>query len=189
MLNNLTAMNKPCHIQHSMKPLSQIGLYSTPQRQKVEHFVQPPHLLIVDRDALFGSLLKKSLEVLGYEITLVYSGQAALHLLGPTGVDLVLLDPLLPDMDGYLLCAEIDRLYNTPLVIISQLNDIDKALRAFSAGASAIVNKPFRLQELATEVHKILNTASFGKGRHVPSLPEDPGEQVGRYAYSSDERY
>jgi DNA-binding response OmpR family regulator len=137
----------------------------------------------------FGSLLKKSLEALGYEITIAFSGQAALCLLGLTGVDLVLLEPLLPDMDGYLLCAEIQRLYNTPLVIMSQFNDVDKALRAFSAGASAIVNKPFRLQELVAEAQKILNTASPRKGRQVPSPPENPGEQVGRYAYSSDKRY
>ena len=188
MWNNLTVINKPYRIQHSIKPLPQIALNSMLQRQKVEHNVQPPHLLIVDRDVLFTSLLKQSLEALGYEITNASSGQAALHLLDLTCVDLILLDPMLPDMDGYLLCAEIDRLYNTPLVIMSQLNDIGKALHAFAAAASAIVNKPFRLQELVVEVHKLLNAASR-KGRHVLSLPENPGEQVGRYAYSSDERY
>ena len=171
-----------------MKSPLQKTIYSVPPLQKVEHFGRHSHILIIDQDVFFASMLQKSLETLGYEITITASGQAALHLLGSISVDLVLLDPLLPDMDGYLLCAEIQRVYNTPLVIMSQLN-IDKALSALSSGASAIVYKPFRLLELVAEVHKILDTASSLKGLHALSLLEKPGEQVGHYAYNSDWRY
>lgn len=167
-----------------MKHLPQTTLYSTPQRQRFEHFIHLPQLLIVDRDVLFASLLQKSLEAFKYEITTASSGQAALHLLGLTRVDLVLLDPLLPDMNGYLLCAEINRLYNTPVVIMSQLNDIDKALNAFSAGVSTIVGKPFKLQELAAEIHKTLNTVGSHKECHFQALLENPDEHVLHHAYS-----
>jgi DNA-binding response OmpR family regulator len=87
-------------------------------------------------------------------------------------------------MDGYLLCAEINRLYNTPIVIMSELNDIDKALSAFSADISTIVCKPFKLQELAAEIHKTLNTASSRKDCYFLPVLEEPDEHVVRYAYS-----
>lgn len=160
-------------MQRSMKPPTPTAVYSTAQRQRYEPFVRPPDLLIIDQEVLFTSLLKRSLEALGYETSIASSGEAALYHLDLTNVDLILLDPTLADMDGYLLCAEIHKRYDKPIIVTSEFNDIDKALRAFSAGASAIVYKPFRLQELAAEIHKTLQIATTRKAGHYLPLPEE----------------
>jgi len=60
-------------------------------------------------------------------------------------------------------------------------------LSAFAAGASAIGYEPFRLQELAVEIHKTLNSARLPKDCRFPPLPEEPNEHLMRYTYSLDD--
>ena len=119
-------------------------------------------LVIVDDDAETTRLLHRLLSQQGYGIQVAESGQQALELIPERLPALVLLDIILPDIDGYTLCQQLKTNPLTaeiPVIVLSSLVDSLDKVKAFQAGASDYITKPFAVQEVLVRVQNQLNLA------------------------------
>ena len=108
--------------------------------------VEPGVVLVVDDDPGNRDLLSRRLILQGHAVTTASSGVDALRLMRDTPFDVVLLDIMMPDMDGYEVLGHIksdERLQHIPVVMISALNEVQSVVRCIEAGAEDYLAKPF----------------------------------------------
>jgi len=121
-----------------------------------------PRILIVDDEPRLCDSLKTLLSHHGYEARTNTSGQEALQSLAENRFDLVLLDIVMPDIDGYQVMDYIDRHdLETPVISMTGLASTDSAVAAFRAGAKEYLKKPLDYEELLKTVRNLLDQ---GKG-------------------------
>ncbi|MCY7272647.1 MAG: response regulator, partial [Phormidesmis sp. CAN_BIN44] len=105
----------------------------------------PPIVLIVDDDRFMRSQLKELLEQEHYQVVEATNGQQCLDLYLQLKPDLVMLDTVMPMMDGFTCCAELNALsdiHAAPILMMTELDDMASIERAFSVGATDYVTKP-----------------------------------------------
>lgn len=113
------------------------------------------NILIVDDEKLLVKGLKKSLEKEGYTVFTAYDGNEALEQLKIREIDFILLDLMLPEIDGMTLCKKIRKNRDTPIIMLTAKDDyIDKIL-GLELGADDYVTKPFHTRELITRIKVI----------------------------------
>src|SRR5215210_2510141 len=103
-------------------------------------------MLVVDDDLLNRTLLATSLEEEGYTVETADDGQPALDLLRERPFDVVLLDLLMPEMDGYQVLEQMKadiHLGHIPVIVISALDELDSVVRCIEMGATDYLPKPF----------------------------------------------
>jgi two-component system cell cycle response regulator len=103
-------------------------------------------MLVVDDDRINRMILCRELEREGHRVTAVEDGGRALQALRAESFDLVLLDVLMPELDGYETLAEIERdekLRHVPVIMVSALEDIGSVVRCIELGAADYLPKPF----------------------------------------------
>jgi two-component system sensor histidine kinase/response regulator len=108
--------------------------------------VAPGLVLVVDDDAANRDVLSRRLTWQGHSVTTASNGSDALNLMRETAFDLVLLDIMMPDMDGYEVLGHIkadERLLHIPVIMISALNELQSVVRCIEAGAEDYLSKPF----------------------------------------------
>ena len=109
-------------------------------------------ILIVDDEAAIAMLVRRILTEVGYRCQAVTDSRAAANLLEKNRYDLVLLDVMMPDMDGIAMCRRIRETNNIPIIMVSaKTQDIDKIV-GLSTGADDYVAKPFNPLELMARV-------------------------------------
>lgn len=121
-----------------------------------------PKILIVDDDKQATALLEKILSVEGYETTAVNDSTQAIHAAMTLGPDLIVLDLMMPDPDGFKVCRmlrEYPKFTLTPIIIVTALDDNDSKIVTFGAGADDYLTKPFEIDELSQRVKALLNRA------------------------------
>ncbi len=121
-----------------------------------------PAILIVDDTLASLQLLAGALRNRGYRVRPVPSGKLALQTARAEAPDLVLLDILMPEMNGYEVCAAFKadpELAQIPILFISGMQDTEDKVRAFEAGGVDYVTKPLQLQEIEARVHTHLELA------------------------------
>jgi CheY-like chemotaxis protein len=109
-------------------------------------------ILIVDNDFEATRVLDRAVQVLGHEAKCAYGGQEALDLLSAARPDAVLLDMMMPGLDGYeTLCRmrALPAAGNLPVLIVTAGDDCDSEERLIQAGACGVLHKPVSLNELA----------------------------------------
>jgi DNA-binding response OmpR family regulator len=111
-------------------------------------------ILIVDDKPEFRRVLRLALGTNGYAIREAMSGADALNLVQDEPLDLILLDWLMPEMDGIRLCREIRAKSGVPIIMITSKSD--GRLEAIAAGANDFVKKPFAVEELLAHVESAL---------------------------------
>jgi response regulator RpfG family c-di-GMP phosphodiesterase len=118
-----------------------------------------PTILCVDDEPLNLSLLEAMLVPRGFEVVKAADGPAALELIRIVRVDVVLLDVMMPGMDGFEVCrrikSDIDR-GNIPVVMITALSDRENRIRGIESGAEDFISKPFDIAEVLARIKMLL---------------------------------
>ncbi len=127
-------------------------------------------ILIVDDDPLIVRLLRLHLERAGYHTRSVATGQAALDLVADAVPDLVILDLMLPVLDGYAVCEQIRAFSLVPVVMLTAKGEQVDKLRGFEAGADDYLTKPFSPQELLARVRAVLRRSQQGDAPSEPAI-------------------
>jgi class 3 adenylate cyclase len=120
---------------------------------------EPDRVLIVDDNEVNRDLLAKRLQRQGYEVTVASNGFEALELMGSMSLDLVLLDIMMPQMNGYQVLETLKAdpaLRHIPVVMISAVNDIDSIVRCIELGAEDYLSKPFNPVLLKARINACL---------------------------------
>lgn len=113
-------------------------------------------ILVVDDEKTIVKGLKFNLEKEGYEVFTAYDGEEALRVFNESNPDLIVLDLMLPELDGFEVCRRIRKGSDVPIVMLTARGeDIDKIL-GLELGADDYVTKPFNPRELAARVKAIL---------------------------------
>lgn len=116
---------------------------------------RPSYILVVDDDPISLQILAEMLREGGYLVTAAANGQEALMAAQQKPPDLVILDVLLPDMDGYAVCQQFkatEPLKDIPILFISGLGDTMDKVKSFQVGGVDYVVKPFHLREVLARV-------------------------------------
>lgn len=113
-------------------------------------------ILLVDDDSTLLQFLEEYLHNEGYEVVAADRGQKALRLFYQEQPDLVVLDVMMPGMDGWEVCARIRELADVPILMLTAKSDEADKLRGFRLGVDDYVTKPFSLAELGARVGAVL---------------------------------
>lgn len=112
-------------------------------------------ILLVDDEKILVKGLKKSLETEGFKVVAVYDGEEALNIFETDGFDFIILDLMLPKIDGISLCRIIRQKSNVPIIMLTARDsDIDKIL-GLELGADDYMTKPFNTRELIARIRAI----------------------------------
>jgi len=125
-----------------------------------------PRILLVEDEPDLAMSLEEDLRRQGHEVTIAGDGVRALELGKRTGWDLIILDVMLPKMDGFDVCAALRRSGVTTAIIMltARTQEADKEV-GLDAGADDYVTKPFSLRELRARIRAQLRRASLGQER------------------------
>ncbi len=125
----------------------------------------PPRVLIVDDERRNAELLKVMLTPEGYVLLTATSGEGALALLADQQPDLILLDVMMPGMDGYEVAAKIKQnpaTNNIPVIMLTALDDRNARMLGLNAGAEDFLTKPVDRAELCVRVRNLLRLKAYG---------------------------
>ncbi len=145
----------------------------TPNR-RIFYFARPiveqgddrPRVLIVDDDRRNIKLLEGYLVPQRYDVLTAHSGEEALTLLGKSEVDLILLDIMMPGLDGYEVCKRVKTIENTrfiPVILITALDDLQAKVRGIEAGADEFLSKPANREELLARTRALIRVRELNR--------------------------
>jgi len=113
-------------------------------------------ILVVDDEEAIAEAVRARLESEGYQVVVAYDGPQAIELHAEHRPDLVVLDLMLPGMDGLEVCQAIQRNSWTPVLMLTARTEEADTVAGFAVGADDYLTKPFSLRELAARVKAIL---------------------------------
>ena len=116
-------------------------------------------MLLVEDDASIREVATLGLEQAGLRVTAVGDGREGLARFREGGVDLVLLDVMLPSLDGFEVCREIRRDRGAPIVLLTARSELHDVVVGLARGADDYVTKPFELPELIARIKAVLRRA------------------------------
>lgn len=115
------------------------------------------HLLLVDDEDNLRSMLEAALRHNGFEVTSVASGRAALDAVASARPDLIVLDVMLPDLDGFEVCRRLrTEQIRTPVLFLTARDATEDKVRGLTLGGDDYLAKPFSLEELVARAHALL---------------------------------
>ena len=139
-------------------------------------------ILVVDDEKTLVKGMKFNLENEGYEVECAYDGAAALELAREGRFDLLILDVMMPEMDGIEACMKIREFSNVPIIMLTAKSEDADKLMGFESGADDYLTKPFNILELKARVRALLRRAA-GVQRSQGSLLT-----VGKITLNTEER-
>ena len=135
---------------------------------------RPPRILLVDDEQSIQTLLSYPLRKDGYEVVQAVDGREALARFGETTFDLVVLDVMMPRLDGLEVCRRLRARSSVPIIMLTaKAEEIDKVL-GLELGADDYITKPFSLREFRSRVKAALRRG--GMARREPASDEQPLE-------------
>lgn len=116
-----------------------------------------PHIVVIDDDEKITSLLRRSLAFEGYEVTTAQNGQEGLRILLGRHADLVILDVMMPQLDGWEVCSRLRAAdIHSPILMLTAKDDLQDRVKGLDLGADDYLVKPFALEELMARVRALL---------------------------------
>lgn len=122
-----------------------------------------PKVLIVDDDATMRLLMRHTLKKADFEVEEAVDGEPALEMFKQHAPDIILLDVMMPNMDGFTTCAEIRKLpggEHVPILLVTGLDDMESINKAYEAGATDFITKPITFPLLSHRVRYVLRASS-----------------------------
>ena len=118
--------------------------------------------LVVEDDPNIVDLIRSNLAVRGFDTVVSQDGMRVLKLLETEAPDIVLLDLMLPEADGFELCRQIRERSLVAIIVVSARGGERDKVTALNMGADDYLTKPFSIEELATKIRRILDGANAG---------------------------
>ena len=115
--------------------------------------------LVIEDDKNIAELLRLYLEKDGFEVTIASDGGAGLRLAGEVEPDVILLDIMLPVMDGWQVCKEIRRSSQVPIIMLTAKGETYDKVSGLEMGADDYITKPFEVKELIARIHAVMRRA------------------------------
>ena len=120
-------------------------------------------ILVIDDDTAINELIKINLELCGYDVICSYDGTRGFALAKQELPDLVILDVMMPEVDGYTVAKRIrenDETKNTPILMLTALGMVQDKVKGFDIGVDDYLVKPFEMDELRVRVRALLKRAN-----------------------------
>lgn len=113
-------------------------------------------ILVVEDERKISAYVKRGLEEQGYAVDVAYTGREALDWAAAAPYDVIILDVLLPEKDGFTVCRELrERGLRTPIIMLTARDSVDDRVRGLDAGADDYLIKPFALKELLARLRAL----------------------------------
>ena len=119
-------------------------------------------ILVVDDERLLVKGIKFNLENEGYQVECAYDGAAAVELAREGQFDLIILDLMMPEIDGLEACMRIREFSNVPVIMLTARSEDTDKIIGFECGADDYITKPFNILELKARIRAMLRRASAG---------------------------
>ncbi len=128
-------------------------------------------ILLIDDDETLLTLLAEHIQMVGYSPLTAKSGQTGLELAIQEDPDLIVLDVMMPGMDGWQVCEQLRKTTSTPIIMLTAKSEEVDKLRGFHLGVDDYVTKPFSFAELVARVNAVLTRSRqlAGSDRQVKS--------------------
>jgi two-component system alkaline phosphatase synthesis response regulator PhoP len=126
-------------------------------------------ILVVDDEPAVSDLLAYNLRKAHYEVLVAADGQQALNLAAKTAPDLILLDLMIPEVDGLDVCRELRKSSNVPIIMITARGEEVDRVVGLELGADDYVTKPFSVRELMARIKAVLRRVHSEKPENAPS--------------------
>ncbi len=122
-------------------------------------------ILTVEDDERIRTAVRLALEEEGWEVAETASGEEALESFGTHGADVVLIDIMLPGIDGFEVCRSVRRLGDVPIIMVTARSDSHDVVAGLEAGADDYLRKPFDPKELSARIRALLRRTRHDEAR------------------------
>src|SRR5215470_5043534 len=127
-------------------------------------------ILTADDDPQLLRLMTRNLQLEDYEVLAASDGQQALEQIEHNALDLVLLDVMMPKMDGFSVCHRVRQFSAVPIIIVTARGQDQDKVRGLDLGADDYLTKPFSVDELLARVRAVLRRAQFSAKENAQGL-------------------
>ena len=125
------------------------------------------HLLVVDDEMRIRSIIRKYAEFDGHTVSEAADGMEAVHLCRTSEFDIVIMDIMMPELDGFSACREIRKVSNVPIIMLSARGEEYDKINGFELGIDDYVVKPFSPKELMLRIEAVMKRVNC-KGKTAP---------------------
>lgn len=126
-------------------------------------------ILVVDDEASIRRILETRLSMIGYDVVTASDGEEALDVFHTQDPDLVVLDVMMPKLDGYGVCQELRKESDIPIIMLTALGDVADRITGLELGADDYVVKPFSPKELEARIRSVLRRVEKSNSAGIPS--------------------
>ena len=126
------------------------------EQRNLTYYPVVAQILLIDDNEVDGRMLQEFLEAEGHAVRREVNGQAGLKALWEARPDLVLLDVVMPEMDGWTTCSRMREVSSTPIIMLTSLNREDEIIKGLELGADDFVSKPASPKQLAARIAAVL---------------------------------
>ncbi|TXK85609.1 response regulator transcription factor [Paenibacillus sp. N3.4] len=141
-------------------------------------------ILVVDDEPSISMLIEFNLKLVGFEVHCVFDGEAVFDAIQTFRPDLIVLDLMLPKMDGFQVCRKLRNQNNlVPIIMLTAMQDLTDKIAGLDNGADDYMTKPFSPQELISRIQAIMRRIQT-----LPSLTENAAITIGQIAIKADQR-